>query len=1315
MLQHANRSNHRWLLRWLLLALIAMAACASAAPPLTLRFESLGVEQGLTQETVTALLQDHRGYLWIGSQAGLSRYDGYRVISFKKDPANPASLTDNYVQALFEDGQGRLWVGSKGGLDRYDASTRSFVHFAVAGKLAPANNHSINCIVGDGRQGLWLCSAEGLLHFDTVTGQFQIYQREDANAANVGDDRINALALDRRGELWVATDGGLKRLAAGSARFLRQAVGPAGARDKSPAVLALSLAGDDTLWLGTTEGLQAWRLGAAAPQQIALAQEQALPSQKINALLRDRDGILWIATFADGIKRLDPASGRVYHYRHESTNRHSVGHNRVNALYQDRTGTLWVGTWYAGLDRVDLASGGFERYTEFAGVLPRIGGNQVRAIAADGEHRLWVGTSEGLSRLDLASGALEVWQHDPKKSGSMPDDRVFALDTDQRGRLWIGTASGLGWRDPQTGLFTSLKLGDDPLRNFIQHVLVDRRGTIWAGSRAGLFSIDPATLAVRAYLHDPKIADSLTEGRILTLLEDKHGVLWLGMENGLDRFNRNTGQFLHYRHDPANPNSLTHNRVHSLFDDEKGNLWLGTAAGLCKAELDANGVAHFRFYGATNKRAPNPIGAILGDASGGLWISTTSGISRFDPGSGAFRDYTSKDGLLDGSYFIGSAFKSADGVLYFGGLTGMTAFRPERIYGNPYPPQVSITDFTIGNLSVLSGASRTVASDAVGVEDSRELSYRDSVFAFEFAGLHFADPLRNRYAYQLEGFDSDWVLVNADRRFAAYTNLDPGHYVFRVRAANKDGVWSAGATSMAITIAPPFWKTWWFRTLVVGAAFGVSYVVLRIRIRMLVAQKHGLELEVRHRTRELVLQKDSAERQKHEVERQKESVELAHRHMSQLSEIGRKITANLDSEAIMTMLYQEVDELMDASVFGIGIYRPEAELIEYPFAMEKGKRYTPYTRSMCEPNQLAVWCIVHAKEVFINDLEHEYAQYISDLSHVSSAEDMGTLEDGSLPTEPQSLIYVPILVAGQVRGVITVHSYHGNAYQRFDLDMLNTLASYVAVAFDNADAYRQLKDTQQQLVAREKLAGLGALVAGVAHELNTPIGNSLVIASTLESKTEEIAAKNDSQTMRRSDLNGFIAAAREASTLLMRSLHSAAELVHSFKQVAVDQASAKRRNFNLLQATQEVLTTFMSQIRKAGHRVELEMPDDIEMDSFPGPFGQVIINLTNNAVLHAFDGRSGGLMRITANRLGAERVRVVFHDNGIGIQSEHLARIFDPFFTTKLGQGGNGLGLSITYNIVTSLLGGHIRVESEIGSGTAFIIDLPLTATLAGE
>jgi signal transduction histidine kinase len=309
---------------------------------------------------------------------------------------------------------------------------------------------------------------------------------------------------------------------------------------------------------------------------------------------------------------------------------------------------------------------------------------------------------------------------------------------------------------------------------------------------------------------------------------------------------------------------------------------------------------------------------------------------------------------------------------------------------------------------------------------------------------------------------------------------------------------------------------------------------------------------------------------------------------------------------------------------------------------------------------------------------------------------------------------VPIVVGSRVLGLVTVQSFERHAYRRVHLDMLRTLAAYVGVALDNADAYRQLKDTQAQLASREKLASLGSLVAGVAHELNTPIGNSLLMASTLRDKTVALAARFDAAQLRRSELEQWISASQEASGLIMRSLNGAADLVNSFRQVAVDQASAQRRRFDLAQACQEIAATMMKQVDLAGHTLELAVPEGIIMHSFPGPLGQVVINFVNNALLHAFDA-PGGRMLLSASTPAPGRVRIEFADNGRGIEPAHAARVFEPFFTTRMGSGGTGLGLNIVYNIVTTLLGGTIRVEAAPGAGAVFVLDLPLEVQEAIE
>lgn len=442
----------------------------------------------------------------------------------------------------------------------------------------------------------------------------------------------------------------------------------------------------------------------------------------------------------------------------------------------------------------------------------------------------------------------------------------------------------------------------------------------------------------------------------------------------------------------------------------------------------------------------------------------------------------------------------------------------------------------------------------------------------------------------------------------------------------------------------------------------------------------------------------------HDADRQE--LQQAQRNIFRLSEIGREITSSLDRETIMDIVYRHVHELMGAEVFAIGLCRPEQHIIEFPHNILRGERMLPYLRDMRDTDLLSVWCATHQKEIYINDIYAEYGAYISaaglDRLTVDSA-----YPDLSQKIIPVSHIYAPLIIKNRTIGVIAIQSTARNAFQRMHLDMAMTLAAYTAIALDNADTYQQLAKAQQILVSKEKLAALGALVAGIAHELNTPIGNSLLTASTVLEQSISFMQKLETNTLRRSELATFAGIVCEANELLMRNLSNAADLVSSFKQVSADQASQQRRVFNLAQSSQEIVRTLHSRIRKLGHTLEIDIPLDIELNSYPGPYGQILTNFINNAMLHGFENREHGAMHLSARKTDNGQVQIVFSDNGQGISAEHLRRIFDPFFTTKLGHGGSGLGLSIVHNLVSDLMGGKIAVESTLGLGTRITLNLP--------
>ncbi|RJG15130.1 hybrid sensor histidine kinase/response regulator [Massilia cavernae] len=902
----------RWLAALALLAALAPGAGA-AAPARTLRFEHLSVEHGLAQESVLAIVQDRDGFMWFGSQAGLSRFDGYRVVVYRHDVNNRKSLANNWVKVLHVDARGELWVGTDGGVDRFDPATQSFVHYLPQETVRRGNgNRHIRAIADDGEGGLWIGTADGLQHLDPASGKFTVWNHVPDDPGSLSDNQINALAVDAGGRLWVGTAAGLDSLASGARVFEHHHARDGDMRFNT--VQALLVDSQQTLWVGSTGGLERSsgdvRKAGAALRRQRLGDAVGIRHEVIATLYEDADGTIWVGTYSEGLYRWDGRAQRFQAHRHVVTDAHSVADNRISALFRDRVGILWVGTWSAGVSRVDLNSGGFARIVRQPDAPTTLTGNNVRAILDDGRGKVWIGTNSGLNLYDPASGAVRAWRHEPRNPNSLADPVAGALAHDRSGALWVGGDHGVTRFDQDSGRFTRVQLGDAD-GNKVRGMMLDRSGMLWIASRGGLHRLDPATLKVASYRHDTADDSSLADNAVRPMLEDSRGRLWIGTFDGLDLMDRARGTFRHFRHDPNKTGSLSHDEVHYLLEDSKGTVWVGTAGGLNRMNIDARGEVSFRRYTVGDGMADDAIAAILEDSAGYLWMSTNTGISRFDPGTGKWRNYSSVDGITEGAFFDGSAVRATDGTLYFGGFNGVTAFNPRAISDNRIPPRAIVTGFQIFNQPVEAARPGLVRGP---VERMREiaLAASDSVFSLEFSGLHYAAPQRNRFAYQLEGFDRGWVDTEAGKRFATYTNLDPGTYTFRVKAANKDGVWGVPSDPLVITIAPPVWKTWWFRSLAAALVLGSAWFAYRLRLSGLRRQKSLLERQVRARTEEIEQQnrrleqqkreleaqrfeaerqraeaerrRADAERQKAEVVRQKENVERAHRDISVLSE-----------------------------------------------------------------------------------------------------------------------------------------------------------------------------------------------------------------------------------------------------------------------------------------------------------------------------------------------------------------------------------------------------------------------------------------------
>ncbi len=833
-----------------------------------MRFERLSIEEGLSQSTVNCILQDRTGFLWLGTQGGLNRYDGYRFEVYRHDGDDPATLAHDWVLELVEDSSGDLWVGTEGGgLSRWHRETDTFSTY----RHDPTDPRSLSGdrivgLAGDRAGTLWVATlASGLNRFDPADGTFERFRHHPDDPGSLAHDQTGTVYVDPRGDVWVGTWGGLDLYQPESRTFAHFRHDPADSGSLSDdRVRAILEDSAGRLWVGTHHGLN--RIDRRSGRVERFLHDPPRPGSLshdwVRTLYQGRDGRLWVGT--DGGLNLWREDDRNFiRYHRDPADPQSLGGNQVLALHQDRSGVLWVSTIGTGVNKWNPATWTFTHYrsaTAGDGASP----DAVFALSEDRAGGVWIGTfGGGLKRLDRSSGHRLRYTHDPADAGSLADDRVTALLHDRAGVLWVGTVDGglhrlnphsdqVAGDEKKTGASEAGRFErfrhdprrpDSLSRDAVTALHQDRRGRLWVGTwRAGLnlYRGDGTFLRLR---HDPEDSQSLGHDQVFALGEDAIGRLWVATDGGgLNRLDPRTLAFFRLRHDPGDPGSLASDELLSVHVDDADRVWAGTKAnGLDRLMSfdDRSGEAVFRNYSAADGLPDETIWSLVSDAAGSLWIATSNGLSRLDPETEAVRNYDTSHGLQSNEFNQGAAFRSASGELFFGGFNGWNAFFPDRVRGNIEPPPVVLSGFTRFNQPVDLGRPLFDL-------DHLELSYRDHFLAFEFAALDFTAPEKNRYRYQLAGLDDAWVELGHERR-VTFTDLDPGRYTLRVRGSNNDGVWNEEGARVRIVVRPPPWKTWWATSLyalILGAAvFGL----LRYRVR---ANLYLAE-QVAERTREL--------------------------------------------------------------------------------------------------------------------------------------------------------------------------------------------------------------------------------------------------------------------------------------------------------------------------------------------------------------------------------------------------------------------------------------------------------------------------------
>jgi ligand-binding sensor domain-containing protein/signal transduction histidine kinase len=814
-----------------------------------LKFTHLTTNDGLSQSNVTAILQDRQGFMWFATRDGLNRYDGNTFVVYKHNPNDPDSLSANYLQDLMEDDQGYVWIATlTGGADKFDPRTERFIRY----RHDPNNSNSISgdsvySIARDSRGHLWFGTGDtGLDKFDPATGDFTHYLN-DSDGLFVG--KITHVIADGQGEIWFVGERGLFHL------------NPTTGQITCPRPTIKGLAADyvdednvGNLWIlaySPTVGLVKYDRGAERFTKYSLAPRAVGVAN--SKLLQDRQNGLWVPS-SQGLQYFDRRTERfTRRFQHDESDPDSLSDNAVVSVYQDRGGLLWVGTENGGLNLLNFRQEQFGSYRHRPSDPNSLSPGKVTAIYKEPSDILWIGFfPRGLDRLDRRTGLVTHYHPGPENDRALSKGSdLNSIYKEARGYVWLGGwNSSLDRFEERSGHFKHYQHHpsnpDSLISNNVLSIRGDRNGQIWVGQEGGIGRFDPATDGFANYRPLPDNPDSLANN-IGVIYQDRSAVLWLGSWGGtLSRFDDKTKSFVNYTPDPREPHRLNGGGINSILEDRTGTLWVGGWDGLYRH----NGQnATFTRYTESQGLPSSAIQGILEDKLGRLWVSTKKGISRFDPQTETFRNYDVSDGLQGDEFSQGACARGPDGEMFFGGSNGFNAFLPETIRDNPYVPPVVITSFRIFNKPVPIGV-KSVLTKAISYADGLTLSYRNSIFSFEFAALSYANSPKNRYRYRLDGLEPGWNEVGSKHRLATYTNLDPGKYVFRVQGSNSDGVWNEQGVALPILITPPWWGTNWFRAVCAILFMALLWAAYQLRVRQLSHQfEMTLEARVGERTR----------------------------------------------------------------------------------------------------------------------------------------------------------------------------------------------------------------------------------------------------------------------------------------------------------------------------------------------------------------------------------------------------------------------------------------------------------------------------------
>ncbi len=926
-------------------ALTLLSGSARATSELPIRFHRLMLEDGLSQSSIVSLHQDSRGFIWMGTQDGLNRYDGSKFLTYKTDPDRRHSLSDPNITCIAEDADGDLWLGTEGG--GFNVYLRNHeLFFSYRNDPNDADKHHYfdvrDVVVGRDNQ-IWLATlGDGLLLFDTESEAMICFLHDSQEPFSLSSSDVHSLYQDDDGILWIGTARGLSRLDPITGKIRNFINDPSDPWSIAPGeVQSLSRGRGGKIWLGTSIGL-----GSYDPEQdrfethaLCPGGEAPLSELSVTTTLEMPDGNLWVGSEHRGLFLLEPLTGRCRSFQNNPQDDSSLSDNEVMSLMLDRTGVIWIGT-SNGANRLDSKAKQFYHVFNQPGSAASLSHDCVWAMWEDHQGDVWTVTEEGLNIYRPETGQVDQIAADPNDPHLPSYNSFIELYEDREGGMWMSARDGaLNRYDPELGIYERFPAQPDSAGQLVSDKIFaiegDKDGHIWMGSMDGVEVYDLVTDTFESIRHDPADPFSLPQGSIRALIFDHKGRMWISAwGNGVSYRDPNTGAFHHFRHRPDDPTSLSGNVALCIYEDSRNRIWVGTSSGLNLLDPDTG---KCEWYTERDGLPNNTVYGVLEDKSGKLWFSTNYGLAQLDADSGLVQSYTAREGIQDNEFNMGAFHQGESGMMYFGGIKGFTAFYPDSIRHNPYLPTVALTDFRIFNKPVMIGKNkdgRIILEKSISEADHIDLSHSDNVISFEFSVLHYASPEKNKFAYKLEGFEDEWNEVGT-RNHATYTNLPQGDYTFRVRGTNNDGVWNEEGASVKISVHPPFYLQAWFIALMITVLGTSIYGMHRYRVRLLGVKNKVLERRVTERTEDLThandnLQQEISVRQRVEDELRdaKDSAEAATQAKSDfLANMSHEIRTPMNGVLGMTSIMLDTDLSTDQREYSEMIFASARNLL----------------------------------------------------------------------------------------------------------------------------------------------------------------------------------------------------------------------------------------------------------------------------------------------------------------------------------------------------------------------------------------------------